>query len=465
MSKIFFVIVTIGMIFTQTALGNAQESSPEADFLNAESLAPKEIISSREEVEGKKAAPSVTQSGNVSLDFREADIRNVLQILALKSGVNVVASPEVSGLISIQLKDVPWQQALEVILETAGYAYHKKGNIILVTTVENLKKRREDTMQLAAQEPLETRTFTLNFGKASEVVQSIEKMKSDRGHIDFDARTNTLIVTDVSQNTELIAGVIVTLDTTTPQVLIEAKIVETTLSDSENLGIDWTLKATISGMKRPITWPFHDRTVDNEFVPDAIPSAASTEFTFGTLDFSQAKLVFEMLKSRSDTNILSSPHIATLDNKAAQIIVGRQYPIPTYTYNEDQAKLQISGWEYKDIGIIFNVTPHVNKAGFVTLDVEPKITAILGFVTVENTSLPELSNESTKTSVMIQDGETLVIGGLLKDQKTNTRKRVPILGDIPILGLAFQKKEDAVAKTDLMVFITPHIITPQIPSE
>lgn len=467
MLRIFSIIVMVSMAFIYGGNLSAQEipvSTPDLYSEQGEpAVQPEEPAPPAEEV--KKEEPPSTQPGNVSLDFRDADIRNVLQILALKSGVNIVASPEVTGLISIALKDVPWQQALDVILQTAGYAYNKKNNIIMVTTVEKLKKLREDAIQLAAQEPLETRTFTLNFGKASEVIQSIEKMKSERGHIDFDARTNTLIVTDVSQSLELIEKVIDTLDTTTPQVLIEAKIVETTLNNSENLGIDWTLKATISAMKRPITWPFHGRDVDNEFVSDNIPAAASTEFTFGTLDFSQAKIVFEMLKSRSDTNILSSPHIATLDNKAAQIVVGTQYPIPTYTYNEDQAKLQISGWEYKDIGIIFDVTPHVNKAGFITLDVEPKITAILNFVTVENTSLPQLSNESTKTSVMIKDGETLVIGGLLKDQKTNTKKKVPILGDIPVLGLAFQKKEDALAKTDLMVFITPHIITPQVPSD
>ncbi len=461
-----FFTMTI-MIIASIYGGNlsAQEvplSTPDLYSQQEQLAASEEETAPQEEI--KKEEPPTTAPGNVSLDFREADIRNVLQILALKSGVNIVASPEVTGVISIQLKDVPWQQALDVILQTAGYAYSKKGNIIMVTTVEKLKKLREDAIQLAAQEPLETKTFTLNFGKASEIIQSIEKMKSERGHIDFDARTNTLIVTDVSQNTQLIEGVISTLDTTTPQVLIEAKIVETTLNDTENLGIDWTAQGSVSGAARPITWPFTTAT-SNKFVQDNFPAAAATEFAFGTLDFSQLQVVFEMLRSRSDTNILSSPHIVTLDNKPAQIVVGSQYPIPSYTYNEDQAKLQISGWEYKDIGIIFDVTPHVNKAGFVTLEVEPKITAILGFVTVENTSLPQLSNESSKTSVMIKDGETLVIGGLLKDQDTDTRKKVPILGDIPILGLAFHKKEKTVVKTDLLIFITPHIITPQIPSD
>ena len=166
------------------------------------------------------------------------------------------------------------------------------------------------------------------------------------------------------------------------------------------------------------------------------------------------------MRTRTDTNILSNPRIVTLDNQTAKIVVGSQYPIPNYVYNEEQARLQVNGFEYKDIGIIFEVTPHVNNAGFVTVDLEPKITEILDFVTVENTSLPRLSTEEAKTSVIVKDGDTLVIAGLIKDQVTDIKKKTPILGDIPILGFAFQKREKKVVKTDLLVFITPHIITP-----
>ncbi|MDO8581116.1 MAG: secretin N-terminal domain-containing protein, partial [Candidatus Omnitrophota bacterium] len=199
---------------------------------------------------------SQKDDGLVSLDFREADIKNVLQILGFKSGVNIVAGPEVTGLVTIQLTDVPWQQALEVILQTYGYAYEKKGNIIIVTTVELLKKRREDAMLLMEQEPLETKIFTLNFGRASNVIDSVGKMKSDRGSINFDERTNALIVTDTASRLELITQVVEKLDSTTPQVLIEAKIIEKKFTDAENLGIDWLTQVTATGGKRPMTWPF-----------------------------------------------------------------------------------------------------------------------------------------------------------------------------------------------------------------
>ncbi|OGX07770.1 MAG: hypothetical protein A2Z88_03235 [Omnitrophica WOR_2 bacterium GWA2_47_8] len=410
--------------------------------------------------------PSVSKEGNVSLDFRDADIRNVLRILSFKSGVNIVASPEVTGLVTIQLNDVPWRQALEVILETYGYGYDQKGNIITVTTIENLKKRREDALLLADQKPLITKTFVLNYGKASEIIESIEKMKSDRGSIDYDERTNTMIIRDIADNVELIEGVIAQLDKITPQVLIEAKIIETTLSDSDKLGIDWVAKATVTGSKRPTVWPFvGNSSTSNKFLPDPFPGTTdkTTDFTYGTINFNQLSATLEFLKSLTDTEILSNPRIVTLDNQAANINVGTQYPIPTYTYNEEQAKLQVSGWEYMDIGIIFTVIPHVNSAGFITLEIEPKVTEILDFVTVENTSLPRLSNESAKTRVMIKDGETLVIAGLVKDKVTEIDKRIPFIGDIPLIGLLFRKKEDTVSKTDLIIFLTPHIITTETP--
>lgn len=445
-----FVLVLICLCGMST-FAFAQEAAKKA----APPAPPAPAVSSTEKL-------SMDDSGMVSFDFRDADIRNVFKILSLKSGVNIVASPEVTGLVTINLKNVPWKQALDVILQTYGYAYEQKGNIIMVSTIENMKQRRQDAAALAEQVALETKTFPINFGKASEIIESISRMKSDRGSINYDARTNTIIVTDTPQQLEIMAGVIKKLDKTTPQVLIEAKIVETNLGDTENLGIDWITQVTAGLSKRPMTWPFTTSST-NKYVSGTFPSTSSSDFTYGTLDFSQVQAVFQFLKTHSDTDILQNPRIVTMDNQPAQISVGSQYPIPTYTYNQDQAALQVSGWEYMDIGIIFNVTPHVNNANFVTLEVKPKITAILDFVTVENTSLPRLSNESANTRVMIKDGETLVIGGLIKDQVTQTKKKTPVFGDIPIVGLAFQKSETTVTKTDLLIFITPHIVTPDVP--
>ena len=415
-------------------------------------------------VESSKTELSNSQDdGTVSLDFREADIRNVLRILAYKSGVNIVAGPEVTGVVTIQLDHVPWQRALDVILSTYGYSYDQRDNIITVTTIENLKKRREDAQLLSEQEPLTTKTFVLNYAKASTIISSIEKMKTSRGTINYDERTNTLILRDTPANVELMGTVIAQLDTTTPQVLIEAKIIETTLTNKENLGVDWTAQVTLGGAKKPMIFPFTTSNISDK-IPYQFPLPPATEFSYGTLNFAQLQAVLEFLKTRTNTNILSNPRIVTLDNQKADIKVGSQYPIPTYTYNEQKARLQVSGWEYKDIGIIFDVTPHVNSAGFITLEIAPTVTDILDYVTVENTQLPRLSAESAITNVMIKDGETLVIAGLIKNKTDDTKKRVPFLGDIPLVGKVFQKSNQTTTKTEMLIFLTPHIITPNNPS-
>ncbi len=457
---------------SETAVENAAQSADEPMAMDdpadsIEQAAPPAAETETAELSAKPAEPPSGSSGAISLDFREADIQNVLRILAYKSGVNIVTGPEVTGLVTIQLKDVPWEQALMVILETYGYGYDRRGNIITVTTIENLKKRREDALVLSEQIPLATQTFPISYGKAADIIASLQKMKTDRGSVNYDERTNTVIVQDIPEQVKLIGEVIAKLDQTTPQVLIEAKIIETTLNSQDNLGIDWITKVSLAGSKRPVEWPFTQHSEGKWLKFADFPATQTTDFTFGTLNFAQVQAILEMLRTRTDTNILSNPRIVTLDNQPATINVGSQYPIPTYTYNEDQAKMQVSGWEYKDIGIIFKVTPHVNNKEFVTIDIEPTITEILDFVTVENTSMPRLSNESAKTKVMIKDGQTLVIGGLIKTKITNVKKKMPILGDIPIAGLLFQKSEKGNVKTDLLVFITPHIINPQpnAPSE
>ncbi len=407
----------------------------------------------------------VNAAGSVTLDFREADIKNVLKVLAYKSGVNIISGPEVVGLVNIQLKNVPWQKALDVILSTYGYSYEQKGTVIMVTTVDALKKRREDAKSLADQEPLTTETFLLDFGKAEDVLKSLDKIKSARGSVNFDKRTNAIIISDVETNLKYVREVVARLDAVTPQVLIEAKIVETTLDKNDTLGIDWGLTAGITGGIRETTFPWTNSSRSKFFPTSPTDSTAATDPVYGTLNASGLTATLNLLKSRGNTNILSNPKIVTLDNQPAKVQVGQQYPMPQYTTNAQTGVLQVSGWSYMDIGIVFEVTPHINNAQMVTLDIQPKITAIESTLTAAtggtvSASMPVLTNESVSTSVMIKDGDTLVIAGLIKDTVEKTVKRIPILGYIPIIGWPFQNTVDVHKKKDLVIFLTPHIITP-----
>ncbi|MFC1704606.1 type IV pilus secretin PilQ [Candidatus Omnitrophota bacterium] len=403
-----------------------------------------------------------TEGGNVTLDFRDADIRNVLRIISYKAGVNIVPGPEVEGNVTIQLTDVPWETALDVILKTYGYGYERKNNIIVVNSLEKLSEKRMLEKELADQEPLVTEVYVLNFAKAQEVVASVKDMLTPRGRINFDERTNTIMVNDSVSTVEKISEIMPTLDAVTPQVLIEAKVIETNFSNSDRLGIDWTTQLTAIGAAQPMIWPFTEHSENKYLEKTPWPDPDDTEFTFGTLDASSLSAVLELLYSKTDTNTLSNPRIVTLDNQPASITVGTKWPVGQYTYNSDQARWQVSGWEYLEFGILLNVTPHINQAGFVTLEIEPEVSDQSGEVTFEQATIPILTTQETSTRVMIKDGDTLVIAGLIKDKTVETRKKVPVLGDIPLLGLMFQKKELSVEKTDLLIFITPHIITPNV---
>ncbi|MBF0478676.1 MAG: type IV pilus secretin PilQ [Candidatus Omnitrophica bacterium] len=439
-------------------------------------------VSSDTSVPAVPITAEVSQGGNVSLDFKDADIKNVLKILAFKSGVNIVPAPDVTGVVSIQLNDVPWEQALDVILRTYGYAYEKKGNIILVMTVDGMKKRREDSIALAEQETFITKTFSLNYAKAADVLTSILKMKSEKGSAEVDERTNTLIVTDTASRIELIESVIKKLDRTTPQVLIEGKVVETDVNNGDDLGIKWNPQVSISGPKRPYLFPFKqiskapskndattstvnsDGTVTTVHFPDQFPAAPTSAFGYGTLDFTSFSATMKYLESRSSTNILSSPSITTLDNQTAKIDVGLKYPLPTFSFSQQTNTIQLSGYNYQDIGVSFIVTPHVNSAEMVTLEVEPKIQSRGDNVAMEGVNIPIINNQSAKTTVLIRSGDTLVIGGLITKQKNDTRTNVPFLSRIPLLGYFFKNKSATETKTDLIIFITPHIVTPESPS-
>ena len=411
--------------------------------------------------------PAKTEAGNITVDFKDADIHDVLKIISYKSGVNIVAGRDVEGTVTIRLVDVPWERALDVILKNNGFVYERDEDIIRVTTVENLD-----------QEELSTQLFVLNYAQAEEVSDAIEEIVSERGKVKFDPRTNQVLVTDVPTNLYKIGKVVERLDQRTPQVMIEAKIIETVLDDDERLGIDWTLYASATGSSRPITSPLvFDNTggiTGKKFFPkvdtssgsftgsveNGFPYAVSTDFTFGTLSFAQLQHIIEILKTRSDTKTLSNPRIVTLNNKEAVIHVGRNYNVPLYERNSSTGQMEITDYEEKEIGVKLTVTPHVNAQGEIMVELHPEISSFIQFDSYGNVQAPVFSNRDAQTQVLVQDGETIVIGGLIKEETVDYVKKVPILGDIPLLKYLFRKTNKTVDTTDLIIFITVKLLKP-----
>jgi type IV pilus assembly protein PilQ len=427
--------------------------------------------------------------GNITIDFKDADVRTVLRVLSEKSGVNIVAGKDVEGYVTVRLVNVYWEKALDIICKNYGYAFEREGNIIRVTTIEGLK-----------QEELATEVFSLSYAKAKEVADAVKEMVTERGKdkIKYDERTNVLIVTDVPTNLYKIRQVVEKLDKKTPQVLIEAKIIETALTNDEKLGIDWTTKFRVTGAARPTTLPWESvgsrvmgsdidirkylpvgkgsptsggagttTTVEAGDFPttqmNAFPVVLRNQFTFGTLDFSEFSMLIELLKARRDTNIISNPRVATLNNKEAIIHIGTIIAIPTFERNPDTGTIEIIGYTEKDLGVKLSVTPHVNEKGDIVVDLKPEVSSLVGYDVLDSARgirAPKYSTREVKTQVMIQDGRTLMLGGLIQENKVNYKKKVPFLGDIPGIGnLLFTKTDEGVEKTELIIFMTVHLIS------
>lgn len=436
------------------------------------------------------------EPGAVTVNFKGADIRTVLSYLAEVSGVDIVAAPDVRGAIDLKLTNKPWKTALDIITRNYGYAYERQGDIIRVVTLDKLK-----------QEDVITQAFNVNYGKAKEIVKSVEDVVGERGSVMHDERTNTVIVTDIPTNVYKIGEIVQKLDRQTDQVLIEARVLETILGDNERLGIDWNIKITASGAKRPITFPFDYYSVDSKYLDKfsplvqtntgsttttsggatgsstaaAYPAGADgdgsrskafpfvdltqdmfkTSFTFGTLDFSQFQMVLEMIKQRSGTNVVSNPRVATLNNNPAYIIVGQTINLPKYERNSTTGKMEISGYEAKDLGIKLKVTPHINEKGEIVVELSPEISDFVRYDTLDASSgivAPIFSSRQANTKVMISDGETIFIGGMIKENLVDSKKKIPfigdVLGDVPYLGLLVSKKEKIKQKTELIFFVT-----------
>ncbi|MCH7505605.1 secretin and TonB N-terminal domain-containing protein [PVC group bacterium] len=396
---------------------------------------------------------SAEDTSLLSMDLKDAPIANVLRMLSKQNDMNIILGPGVEGNVTVHFTEVTLAEALRSIVEVNGYTYTYQGNIIRVTTLEDRER-----------EPMQTQIYRLNNALASQVDDIIVNMLSSQGQVSADDRSNKLIVTDIPSTLRELDKVIRELDSPTRQVMIEAKMIETTLDKDENLGIDWTIRAAVSGAARPVTYPFWSEGAprghsSSTFMPDPFPAAIDSLFTFGTLDFSEMRAVLDILKRRGDTKILSNPRILTLDNQMASIHVGQTIPFPTYERNDTTGEFEITGFEDStDLGITLEVTPHITNDGFVILDLHPSIKDILAFTGPVDFQRPITSNREARTRVKIRDGETVVIGGLLKDQNIVVNNKVPLLGSVPVIGHLFKHKTDQTDKTDLLIFVTVNIV-------
>jgi type IV pilus assembly protein PilQ len=385
----------------------------------------------------EKPIPSMTAKVNndlVSLNLKDVPIKDALKIIASASNMNIIFDNNVTATVTITIKDVPWQTALDNILTTNQLTYMIQDNIIRVMTLETLKKEGDFT-------PLSTKILSLSFAKAEVLKTSLMKLQSSRGSIDVDVPTNSLIISDTPTALANVEEMAKKLDICTPQVMIETLIMSVKLSNSNQFGMEYTANNTLHPERK---------VIQNLQAP-----ASNLDILYGktiipSWDFSATLSLFSQDKN---VKILANPRILTLDNLSAQIEITEQVP---YTYTSTTNQGTVTSTQFKDTGIKLFVTPHVTKDKYISLAVKAEQSFVASFV--GSTNEPSVDSRKAETNFMLKDGDTVVIGGLRKKDETITRDKVPILGDIPFLGRIFRKDVKEIIDTELVIFVTPHII-------
>ncbi len=410
------------------------------------------------------------QGRRVSLDFKDADIGNILRLIAEVSDLNVIAGEEVGGKVTIRLVDVPWDQALDVILLTKGLGFVRIGNILRIAPIDTLKAEREARLQeRRSREKLEDLVVKLqpvNFAKAKAVAKLVKKLLTGRGSVNVDQRTNTLIIKDIPSVVHEATALVKALDTQTPQVMIEAKIVEASLDFSRALGSVWGVGWNSLGTRGGAgDLKFVDGsspnfvgqdsglglTPENNFISSNAIEAPTGVLTMGLLGLDDHLLLDLQIQAQESNNkakVISSPRVVTMDNKQATIKQG--VAIAFESSDGDQVNTQ-----FVDAVLELRVTPHITANKSIVMKI--KVSRNAPQLDTLGDAIGINKNETT-TETIVKDGETMVLGGIYVVDNGRSRSRVPFLADVPILGAAFRNFQVIDERRELLIFVTPSVV-------
>ena len=420
----------------------------------------------------------------IDLDLKDADVHNVLRLLADVGQVNIITADNVSGTVTIRMRNVPWDQALDVVLQAKGLGVVQRANMLRVAPLADLEKERELQIARRLQEvklaPLETRLIPVSYAQAAEIQDRAKPLLSERGSIAVDERTNVMIVRDLAGNLNQIEELTRSLDTQTPQVLVEARIVEATSRYIRDVGIQWggdTTFSSATGNPTGLAFPSSiglaggasdgntptaglspfTRTVANPNFAVNLPAAVGTGsggalgLTFGSID-NTINLAVRLSAAESSgmLRILSSPRILTLDNREARISQGTLIPF-------SQVSAQGVQTTFQEAKLQLLVKPHVTADGSVSMHVkinrdEPD------FNQTSARGDPTILKREAETDLLVMDGHTAVIGGIFTRNTGRNLDQVPFFGDIPLLGLLFQRRRASDTRGELVIFLTPRIV-------
>ncbi len=416
----------------------------------------------------------------LTLDYDSADIRDVLNMLGARLGINMVYSDDVAGDITLRLSKVPFNEAFSTILSIRSLAATQKGsNILYITTQQSINAEKTNATLI-------TRVFPLNYAKAVDaqsVISGVMKAEGRTGTVTIDPNSNMLLITDVASGLDSAARILGQIDKKPLQVLIETKFVEVNLNDASSLGVSWSYTAgnNLSGASNQTTigqWtgtPVYEH--DGTKVYDPMPTtsdAGGTGVSYPTIandvtvggfnigyifNGNYLNMTLNAAIKNGKAKVLSEPKVSTFNNNEANINVTTQIPYTTTTNTPGTSGVVITtSVNYITTGISLKVTPRVDIDGRVTMKLNPSVSQVSTTVATATGGAPGVDTRSADTMVMTKDGETTVIGGLIYDNNADTTYKVPLLGDIPLLGWLFKKHVTARQRLELLIFVTPHII-------
>jgi type IV pilus assembly protein PilQ len=400
----------------------------------------------------KRPGKKVYGGRRVTLEFSDADVRKIFQLIAEVSNLNFLIADDVTGTISIKLVNVPWDQALDVILDAKGLGMQRDGNIVQIKPKAKIQTQADEeaAAKKAAEHGMELRTavFEVNYAAVTDVATQFTALKSDRGTITKDDRTSRVIVKDIQPALDDMRQLLKTLDAPEKQVMIEARIVEATSTFTRDLGVQWELhykdgSASIAGIN----------TVDSSFGGVVSPGPGTTGsgglglgMSFGKLS---SNIQLDMRLSAAATigqiKIVSTPKVVTLNNKAAKISQGQS--IPYQTTSAEGTKT-----EFVEAALTLEVTPHITADGAVSMKIKASNNS------PGTGSPPPINKKEATTELVVSNGETTVIGGIYVDNDTENDTGIPFLSDIPLLGWLFKSNSKTKTKTELLIFITPKVV-------
>ncbi|MEP0419701.1 type IV pilus secretin PilQ [Parasphingorhabdus sp.] len=427
-----------------------------------------------EEAESRREEKFPYTGDKLSLNFQDIEVRSVLQLIADFTGLNLVASDTVSGSITLRLQNVPWDQALDLILKTKGLDKRQIGNVLLVAPADEIAAREklelETSKQIAELAPVRLDIIQVNYAKAADVVALIEadeELISSRGFVSSDARTNTISVRETSEKLDEIRRLVSTWDVPVRQVSIEARIVRAQTNVAENLGVRWGGAAydvrgdgsviSVGGSQGAVGEARDAANGNNNTItfPGALAvdlgvsgqGASSFAIGWGSDDF-LVDLELSALESDGQAEVVSQPRVVTADRQTAKIKSGEEIPY------QEAASSGATSVSFKEAALSLEVTPQITPDDKIIMDLVVNQDS-RGEVTA---GIPAINTNEVTTQVLVGNGETVVLGGIFQSEVATTTTKTPFLGDIPYLGRLFKRTEHIDERSELLIFITPKII-------